>query len=241
LANREWDKLAPFDATGRGAQEEAFIWSQRVGELMSWSQAGDWSLPLRRKQPDPKRASDSVAEGDMAGALAAIRRRYGTKGLYEILEEIAFDYRCRGDGKGMGGKAAPPARGFGLGSLLAKYRERSRQTEGGMDKLVESQGQRILTQFALFTQGNARTVDFAHPTVADFLAARFALRSLRATPGDACRLLDHAEPGDAPVFFGYLRREVARDAKLHKSLRTVAASPKLPVDCRSRIARIMGD
>jgi hypothetical protein len=243
LASREWDKLAPFDATGRGAQEEAFIWSQRVGELMNWTQAGDWSLSLRRRQPDRKTAP---AGDDMAGALAAIRRRYGTKGLYEILEEIAFDYRCPGgkaasgkvtSGKVTGGKTAPLARGFGLGSLLAKYRQKT----GGMDKLIESQGQRILTQFALFTQGNERTVDFAHPIVADFLAARYALRSLRAAPGDACRLLDHAEPDGAPVFFGYLRREIARDAKLHRSLRTAAASPKASADCRTRIALITGD
>jgi hypothetical protein len=236
LASREWDKLAPFDATGRGAQEEAFIWSRRVGELMNWTQAGDWSLSLGGRRPKAAPSGD-----DMAGALAAIRRRYGTRGLYEILEEIAFDYRCpagkAASGKAAGGKAVPPARGFGLGSLIAKYRQKT----GGMDKLIESQGQRILTQFALFTQGNERTVDFAHPIVADFLAARYVLRSLRATPGDACRLLDHAEPDDAPVFFGYLRREVVRDAKLHKSLRAVAASARLPADCKSRIARVTGE
>ena len=229
LANREWDKLAPFDATGRGAQEEAFIWRQRAGELLNWMHATDWSLASWRK---PRTKQGASMGGNMAEALATIRRQYGTKGLYEVLEEIAFDYRCHNPGH----DATPPAGGLGVARMLAKYR----QLADGIDKRIEAQGQRILTQFALFTQGNARTVDFAHPIVADFLAARFALRALRAAPENACRLLDHTEPDDAPVFFGYLRREADRDEKLGKRLRAMAASTP-PGDCRRLLARVIGD
>jgi hypothetical protein len=197
---------------------------------MNWIHARGWSLPFQGRSRDKKSAPDS---DDTVREMAAIRRRYGTKGLYEVIEGIAFDYRCRGPGS----KAMPPAGGLGIDKLLARYRVRS----GGLDKLVESQGQRILTQFALFTQGKEHTIDFAHPTVADFLAGRFALRALQTAPDDACQVLGGAEPDDAPVFFGYLRREVAKDAKLNTSLRRMAASPKVPADCKSRIARIIGD
>ena len=232
LASREWDKLAPFDSAVRTAPEDAFISRSRWAELTSWAQSSNWALPLRfGRRREGQDGAPAGASGDVVGALSEIRRKYGTEGLFEVLEEVAFDFRC--------GKSSEPgarqASGLKAGDVSQRYQRRM----AGLEEGPRSRGERILTQFALFTQGKSRTIDFAHPIIADYLAARYAIRRLKRTTSDVCQLLDHVDPDDARVFFGYLRREVKKDAALGKRLGSILASARLSVDCKERLNKVL--
>src|SRR5579884_2835283 len=115
-----------------------------------------------REQPVPEA---SAANSDIRGALAEFRRKYGTAGLFELLEQLAFDIRC-GAWRQKQGEFP-----VNIGRLAKSHSDKSTH----VDEITRMRGERILMQFALFAQKSTRTIDFAHPIIADYLAGKYVL------------------------------------------------------------------
>lgn len=231
LADREWGKHAPFSGAYGSPPEDAFISRSRWAELTSWAQSSGWDLPLQvfSKWRARRSLDASAANADIRGALSEFRRKHGTAGLYELLEQFAFGHRC-----GTTRKERTAA-----GSATTNLAARHRQHMPDLDEANRARGERILKQFALFTQGSASTIDFAHPIIADYLAARYVVRELKRSVSEVCVLLNHTAPEDSDVFYGHIKREVARDPALASKLTTRLSDRRLANECKARLQKVL--
>jgi len=167
------------------------------------------------------------------GARNQIEEGYapiGEAALKIKLEEAAYIYRHRAvaaDGTAGGG-------GLTTRLLTALYK---RTRSWATNSEEREKGERILRQYPLFSEGAAGSVDFTHEIMADYLAARHALRLLRENPTRFCDVVRGAKSDDAPVFLGYLRREFANDRTLAEAVGKAAALGDAP--CRSYAQRLL--
>jgi hypothetical protein len=109
--------------------------------------------------------------GDTRALLAEVLDGEGRSALFELIEALAHELRRN---PGASGAAA----GLGVDDLRNFYG----RLYAGSD-LADPEVERLLTvlvQFAFFGQGrHAGSVDFTHHILADYLAARYAVRLLR--------------------------------------------------------------
>ncbi len=183
-------------------------------------------------------AEEKVAAADSAGTraiLAEVLDGEGRTALFELIEALAHDYR-RNPG------SAGSADGFKLDDLRNFYGRTYASSDLGdpdVNRLIT-----VLVQFAFFGRGrHAGSVDFTHHILADYLAARYAVRLLHSTvaqeeqagAGRQSRSLSDVTRrvsamrqaiGTAPfvegsLFHRYIAREKGRDPKLADFIRSL--------------------
>lgn len=119
-------------------------------------------------------------------------------GLVELVEEAAYFSRRKPQGAEL---------------TTLSLRQLHEKLDLGMDKDLRALGERMLRQFVLFVQGRKPgTVDFAHEFMADFLAARYVVKRVRARKDRIEMLIGQPTQGETDVFRGYLKRELHGNA-----------------------------
>jgi len=115
-------------------------------------------------------------------------------GLVELIEEAAYFSRRK-------------PKQVELTAL--SLRQLHDKLELGPDKDDRAIGERMLRQLVLFVQGRQPgTVDFAHEFMADFLAARYVVKRVKARKDTFEILIGQPAQGETDVFRGYLKREL---------------------------------
>lgn len=163
---------------------------------------------------------DAVPEERRAEVVAAIESA-GRESLVQLVELIAH-FRQRTDAGS--GDTLPVAM---IQDLLAMSHATldPRSPEGSATALA-------VVQFAFFgLGGGADSVDFSHPMLADHLAARYALRLLRAsaTPGAIRQAVGSQPVPRDSLFHRRMARAVADDPSLRAALRSALDADDLRV------------
>jgi hypothetical protein len=142
-----------------------FVDMDTLAEAIEEIAAEESPVPRARSLPPDAILASTRAE------LEKVLDGEGRGALFELIEALAHQHRRTPDGGGTaGGLSVDDLRDF-YGRLYAS---------GSLDDDETERLLRVLVQFAFFGQGRrAGSVDFTHHILADYLAARYAVRLLR--------------------------------------------------------------
>ncbi len=203
---------------GREHDKAIFRWRDFVDEDLLSDAIEDEIGKAGGLRPDDANTRDAVAE---------LLDAQGRENVEELVSALAHACR-RADGAS------------GLEALDIKELTDISYITNDMSREDHVRRLNVLVQFAFFGAGRrAGTVDFTHPILADYMAARYALLLLRLgkdalPPGGELRPSDLAMPigavqqaiGTAPldvdsIFFRYIDQEVRKDPALRDFLRRI--------------------
>ncbi len=219
LIRREWDKI-------RQGREEA---SRRAPAEAAFATRGDlfdrlvFNVFVRFKTSLPGRVLDTAfgaypASADderSADAYARGRQRLdGEIGLSRLLEDTAFAVRRTVPGQEGENKR------LDLRTLADLYRrERPIDLTGQQRK----DGQRVFQKMAIFEQGEGQTLAFTHEILADFLAAKAAVRRLKEEHRNAPEIAIGLSLGTATeVFEEVLALALVAEPRLTEAIKAAA-------------------
>lgn len=189
-----------------------------------------------RNQADALDDLDQARDGeiDVGGALERMLVSQGRDSLMELIGGMAHQFRRTPDSSHDPGLPVETVRDlFG-----ASYVSSTLDAEDTRRLLT------VLVQFAFFGRGAAAgAIDFTHPLVADYLAARYAVALLRremqphghgqGRSGDkrpmqaVLQAIGTAEFARGSIFHRYLAREIAGDPRLRNDLELARRSGEL--------------
>jgi hypothetical protein len=175
LIRREWDKIRQGreESSGSAPTEAAFATRGDLFDRLVFNvfvrfktslpvRVLDTALGTHPASADDERSADAYARGR--------QRLDGEIGLSRLLEDTAFSVR----------RTVPGQEGEGrqldLDTLAELYRrERPIDLTGQQRK----DGQRVFQKLAIFEHGEGQTLAFTHEILADYLAAKAAVRRLK--------------------------------------------------------------
>lgn len=228
LVEREWDKLALSRHAYGVAAEDAFISSGRLSKLNDWIGTSSWLSRFRLKTTQQgRRTRLTDPKFALVQALNDVRRRLGANGIYSVLEHVAFDHQTSMSADGN------PSWVLKNDYLFAMYKKYVPDANANAHDFAE----RVLRQFALFGEGEFG-LTFAHPILAEFLAARFVVGALKSGKSHVHAMIDRPPP-QSSVFFDYIAREVRNDKSLRALLEAQQSNKELSGRARENLAAIL--
>ncbi len=190
-------------------------------ELFDWSDfGGAAAIPLLGELPEADR--QALVEG---------LRQAGRENLEEILEVIAF---LRQRAKDEHGPSVPVQL---VRDMLSVHHPAGAASPQGAEAAL------ALVQFAFFgLGGEADTLDFSHPIVADYLAARYAAKNLRDAKSTAGvrQSIGRMSVPPGSAFVRFLAHEASEDPVMRERLESARADPGLEDGLRVFIGLLLG-